>query len=349
MVAQYPGGNNTYVPNADASGRLAIGYSRNVNDFKLNSYVQIITSQKTRGLYLNLTAEEAARLVNSNGSQFAWADGAQAPSGFDGTESFEWKEYLCKRRAYPVFLGDLAADQADFPITDAHLAIKAQQAMSDRTLEVVTELTTTSNYASSNYSAVSSISGNSGKWDASTTARGDIKRSINYGILAIKKATLGVIKTADLVLVMGPETAASIAESQELIDHIKGSPDALAQFRGEMPGRNLEFGLPDKLYGVEVIVEDAVKVTSAKGATLANGWIFPASTAVLCARKGALVAPGGGPNFSTVALFTYKENDMAVETKHNVDDKRWEARIIDNRVAKVIAPASGFVFTATNN
>lgn len=349
MVAQYPGGNNTFVPNMDASGNLAVSFTRNVKDFALNSYVQIIPSKKTRGLYLNLTAEEAARLISSNGAQFAWADGVNAPAGFDGTESFEWLEYLCKRRAYPVFLGDMAADQADFPITDAHLAIKAQQAMSDRTLEVVTALTTTGNYASSNYSAVSSISGNTGKWDASTTARADIKRSLNYAISQIKKSTLGVVKTKDLVLVIGVGTARAIAESQELIDHVKQSPDALAQFRGELPGRNLEFGLPDRLYGVEVIVEDAVKVTSAKGATLANGYIFPASTAVLCSRVGALVGAGGAPNFSTVALFCYAGDDMAVETKHNVDDRRWEARIVDTRVAKVIAPASGFVFTATDN
>lgn len=344
MTAVFPSGSNTFVPDLDASGRLIIGFSRNVKDFPLNRYVQIIPSKKTEGLYLNLTPEEAARLINSDGANFNWPDSADAPTGVDGTESFEFLNYKCQRKAYPVELGDLAVDQADWDISQAHINIKAQQAMTDRTLSVVTALTTTGNYAASHTSAAASISGNSGTWAASTTARQDIKRSLNYAAELIMLDTLSVVKPEQLMLVLNPTAARTISQCQEIVDHIKGSPDALAQIRGE--GRNALFGLPDRLYGYEVVIENTARVTTRKGATTSRSFVWPSATAVMCARVGALEGIAGGPNFSTCNLFVYSKDDMAVEVKKDVDNRKTKIRVVDNRVAKVVAPASGFVFTS---
>lgn len=346
MVAQFPSGSNTFVPNHEASGKLVVAFSRNIKDFRINRYCQLIPSKQTVGYYMNMTAEEAARLINSDGTDFRWPDGAEAPRGEDGTESFEWLQYRCQRYLYNVTLGDLAVQQADWGITDQHLAIKAQQAMTARTLEAVTALTTTASYDATHTAAASAISGNTGTWAASTTARQDIKRSINTAVQIILKDTLGMVKMEDLVLVLGPAEAAAISESQELVDHVKGSPEALAQFRGELPGRNVGYGLPDRLYGIQVEVEDAVRVTTRKGATTSRSFVWPAGYAALVARPGGLVGQAGAPSFSTVAGFIYEKDDMAVEQKHDEDNRLTKARIVDHRKFVVIAPASGFIFTA---
>lgn len=346
MVAVFPGGGNTFVKDHESSGKLVVNFSRNPTKFALNRYIQIVPVKKTAGYYMEMTVEEAGRLLNSNGSEFNWPDGADAPSGVDGTEMFEFKEFRTIRNAYNVRLGEQAAEQAGWNITEQHLAIKAQQAMTSRTQDVATALTTTGNYSSSHHSAASSISGMSGNLAASTTARQDIKRAFNYMALQIIQDTLAAVDESSLRIVLGPQDAANIAQCQEIVDHIKGSPDALAQVRGELPGRNTRFGLPDKLYGYEIVVEDAVKVTSRKGATRATSFVWPQGSLVMCSQVGGLVGVADAPNFSTAVLFVYEKDEMAVETQHDTWNKRHDARVIDNRQAKVIAPASGFLLTS---
>lgn len=292
-----------------------------------------------------MTVEEAGRLLNTDGAEFAWPDSADAPSGVDGTESAAFQEFRTNRKAYAVRLGEMAVEQAGWDISQQHLNIKAQQAMTSRTQDVVTALTTSGNWSSSHVSAVSAISGNSGTWGASTTARQDIKRSLNYAAQQILLDTLSAVDPSDFRLVIGPADAANLAQTQEIVDHIKGSPDALAQVRGDLPGRNVMFGLPDHLYGYEVVIENSAKVTSRKGATRAASFIWPTGTAVMCSQVGELVGVENTPNFSTACLFVYEKDEMAVERQFDNWNKRHDVRIIDNRGAYVVAPASGFMFT----
>jgi len=343
--AVYPSGSNTYVRDHESSGRLTVDFSRNPKKFKLNQYIQIIPVKKVTGYYLNMTVEEAGRLLNTDGAEFAWPDGADAPSGADGTESAQFLEFRCQRKAYAVRLGEMAVDQASWDISQQHLNIKAQQAMTSRTQDVVTALTTSGNWAAAHTSAVSAISGNSGTMAASTTARQDIKRALNTGALQILQDTLSAIDEKDLRMIFGPSDAAAIAECQEIVDHIKGSPDALAQVRGELPGRNQRFGMPDRIYGYDVIIEDAAKVTSRKGATKVNAFVWPQGSAVMCSQVGGLIGVENTPNFSTAVLFVYEKDEMAVEKRYDQWNKRHDARVVDNRQAQVIASASGFLFT----
>lgn len=347
MVAQFASGSNTFVPNFEASGKLVVGFSRNISKFKLNQYVQIVPVEQVTGFYLNLTAEEAGRLINDDGTDFRWPDGAEAPRGEDGVESFEFKPYRCHRYAYNVTLGDLAVQQAAWAINDAHLAIKAQQAMTARTLEAVTALTTSGNYDSSHRSAAASISGASGTWAASTTARQDIKRSLNYMAEKIQTDTLGAVDVEDLILVLGPKEAQALSLSQEFVDHVKGTPDSYAQFKGELAGANTQYyGMPDKIYGYKVVVESAVRTTSRKGATPVRSRVWPSATAVMVSRPGGLVGTAGAPSFSTASMFIYSKDDMSVETKHDEDNRLTKARIVDNRTTVLTAPAAGFLVTS---
>lgn len=344
-AATFPSGNNTFVKDHESSGKLTINFSRNPKKFALNRYIQIIPVKQMAGYYLEMTVEEAGRLLNSDGAEFDWPDGADAPAGADGTESFVFKEFRTKRKAYAVRLGELAVEQAGWNISEAHLNIKAQQAMTSRTQDVVTALTTSGNYASSHVSAASAISGNSGTLAASTTARQDIKRAFNTMAQQIIVDTLGAVTTDDLRIVMGPTDAALIAQCQEIVDHIKGSPDALAQVKGEIPGTNTRFGLPDKLYGFKIEIEDAVKVTSRKGATAVKTFVWPSGSLVMCSQVGGLVGQADTPNFSTACLFVYDKDEMAVESQHDAWNRRHDTRVVDNRQAKVVAPASGFLLT----
>lgn len=344
MVAQFPGGTNTFVLDHEASNKLRIDFSRDPKKFAINRYAQIVPCKKMAGYYLKMTIEEAAR-VSADGAEYAWPDGAEAPSGSDGTESFEYLSFMTKRFAYPFRLGNHAVEQASWDILGNHTAIHRQKAMTKRTNDVVTAMTTSGNYDSSHVSAVSAISGNTGTWAASTTARSDIKRSLNFAANKIMLDTNDVVGPDALKLVISPDLAAAMAVSQEVVDYIKGSPDAKAALRGEMASRNRYFGLPDQMYGFEIEVESTVRVTTPKGATTSRSRVMADDKAAMVSRPGALVGEYGSPSFSTVTVFVYTEEDMAVYTKNDVDNKRHIGRIEDNFQVVITAPVSGFLFT----
>ena len=349
MPAAFPSQNTVIVPDLEATGKMVVDFSRNPSKFPLNRYAQIVPVDKTIGLYLEMTIEEAGRILNTDLSELVWPDGNDAPMGEDGTESHQFRQYSCKRYAPSAKLGDITIEQAAWDIVTRHAGIKAQQMMTARTQLAATALQTSGNYASSHTSAVASITGNSGAWNLSTTARQDIKRSLNSAADIILKDTLTGVSISDLILVMNPTCARKIAECQEIVDHVKGSPEAWAQVRGELPGMNAYYGLPDKLYGFQVVVEDTTKVTSRKGETRAASYVFSETSPALISRPGGLVGVADAPSFSTLTIFQFQKYEMAVEKVREEIHKRMTIRVVDMNDIKLTAPVSGFLFTSATS
>lgn len=342
MAAAHPGPLNTFLPSHEASGKLVIDFGRDIKKFAVNRYTQIVEVKKMLGAYLEMTIEEAGRIIDGDGRAFLWPDGMEAPLGAGNLETFEYREYRCQRRTMPFTLGNLTVEQASWDIVAQNASIAARRMMTLRTLQALTALTTSGNYASAHVMDVASIAGNTGKWDQSTTARQDLKRSLLTACDYILNATLSAIDLDDLVWVIGKTDARKLAVTQEIVDYIKGSPEALAQIRGELPGSNTIYGLPDKLYGLPVVVEKTVRVTSKKGATRTTSDALPSGTSFICARPGGLEGVADAPNFSTCVNFMHEE--MAVETMDDRNNRRVTGRITENYVHKLVAPASGVLF-----
>lgn len=338
----FPGQSNTYIKDFRSSGKLQVSYSRNPRDFALPNYIQYVPVKRDQGYYLQINAEQAARLVGGELDEFVWPDGADRPMNHDGTEKFNFADYRTLRRNYSFVIGDKASSQADWDILDTEAAFHAQQAMTARTRAVNKLLGTAGNWDAAHTLNVASIAGNSGAWDVSTTARQDIKRSLNYAAQVILKATLGKVRKKDMVLVMNPDTASQISETQEIVDHIKGSPEAYSQVTGG-EGKWGEFGLPDKLYGYPIVIEDAVMVTSIRNAaSVSRSYVMETGIAYLLSRPGGLESISGGPNFSTTCMFLYE--DMTVETLKDTNNRRTSGNVVDDFAAVLTAPASGFLF-----
>jgi hypothetical protein len=341
-MSALPGGSNTYVRDFQSSGKLIVHFSRNPARFDLANYCQIKKVTKDEGYYLRINAEQAARLVGGVTDEANWPDGADRPDHNDGTEEFNWLSYKTRRRAYSFKLGKKAADQADFDIHGTHMGITAQRAMTGRTADVVRVLTNVANWDAAHVRDVTTIPGALGRWDQSTTARQDIKRSLNFACEAIETATLGAVDYEQLHMVMSPNTARRLSITQEIVDHIKGSPDALAQVKGEK-GKFYKYGMPDKLYSIPLAVERAVMVTSRRGAaTPVRQRVMPDGVVFLLSKIGELGSELDGPEFSTLCLFAYEE--MTVETKEDTDNRRKVGSIVDDYGAVLTAPATGFYF-----
>jgi len=343
MAAAYPGANNTYVPSHEASGGLITGFSRNPKKFKLNQYMKLVPVKQGQGYYLQITAEEAARVVNSNLADYVWHDGQEAPMGSDNTESFNFVRFLTTRYNYSFNLGQKSIDQATWPILSVHAGFMAQKAMTARTISVVTQLTTTGNWSGNTATATSL--GNGG-WDVSGPTDKFIRRTFNNVSEKILQATLGVVQRTDLICVINPHDARLMAETEEIRDYLKQSTFALAEVRGDVESQNGEWGLPNSLWGVKLVVEDAVKITSRKGAaTKTISYCLPSGNAIFLARPGSLLGMEGIPEFSTAQLFVYEE--MSVETMTDVNNRRTVGRVVDDFTSVVAAPASGYLVTST--
>jgi hypothetical protein len=346
MPPVFAGANAVYIHDHEASQKMVVEFARNRGDFALNNYIQVVPATKPAGYYLEMTVEQAGRILNADLREFVWADNADAPDGNWGLESFEWKPFECRRYAYPFRMGHLAAKNATWDIVAQHSRIAAQQAMTGRTVKVLDLLTTSGNWPASHVLNVTTIPGNSGNWAQSTTQRQDIRRSLITGCEKILDDTLGAVKPADLRLVISSGLAGKIAQSQEIVDYIKGSPDALAQIRGELPGRNVIYGLPNRLYGFELFVEDARKVTTAKGVSpQVKTAVLGDTLALLVSRPGGLEGVSGAPSFSTVTVFAVVEDEMRVEIQEDSWNRVTRGRVVDHFDVKLTAPSAGILFT----
>jgi len=334
MPQVLPGGNNTFVPSHETSGKLTVEYSRNPKSFAHARYTQLVKSPKNVGYYMKLSIDEAGRVLDDLGREFLWPDGEDAGSGRDGVSGHEYLPFITQRREYPFSLGDLAVEQASWDIIASHSARQAQKAMTVRTMEAVKVATTTANHIASHVVDVTSLSNstgsNTGTWAASTSARQDIKRSIFSAIQLMLDDTLAAIEVDDMKLVISSTLAQAISQCQELVDYLRGSPDALAQVRGELrdSNPNAEFGLPKTLYGVEVCVEKTRRVTTKRRATRAVTEVLPAATPFIVARPGSLEGHYGAPSFSAITNFMCEE--MSTETKHDKDNRRTSGRVVEN-------------------
>ncbi|MEM6798545.1 MAG: hypothetical protein AAF589_03440 [Planctomycetota bacterium] len=338
MPAVQPGPTNTYAPSHEASGKLVVDFSRNPSKFAFAKYCQIVPVKKVYGYYLEMTVEEAGRILNSDGRDFLWPDNTVAPEGHNGNEYHEFKPFRTVRKAFPFNLGQLTVDQATWNIIAQYGRIKSQQAMTERRQAAFNLMNDTNNYPAAQNLDVTNITGNSGRWDQSTTARQDIKRTITSAVELLLDNSLAAVDPDDFLLVMGTQAAAKTAQTQEIVDYIKQSPDATAQVRGELPGGTVMHGLPSKLYGLPVVVDATRKVTSKKGAaTTARSSIFPAEHAYIVARPGALEGVAEAPSFSTIS-FMMKE-EMTVETKNDADNRRVKGRVVEDYAAVMTAPS----------
>lgn len=348
VVPTTPGGSNTFIPGFGGSGSLGdslvIDFSRNPKKFMLPRWAQYVPSKLNVGRYVKMTVEEAGRVLNSNNADNIWSDGKERPLGTGNNETFGFHPYQTIRYSYNCNVGKLASEQAVWDVVGAEARRRAQQAMTKRTNLAVTAAQTTGNYDSSHTAAVTGLGSIvTGKWDVSTTARLDIKKSIDYAVDVIRKDTLGVVSADDMVLVVSPGCARKMAASQELADFVKGSPAARDYIEGKM-GPSAAYGLPKYYSNVEIVVEDAVKVTSRKGATRVASYVADDTKPFLCSRPGGLEGVAEAPSFSTITVFL--KEDMTVEQEQDSWNRLTKCSVTDDVAVVVTASVSGFLFTA---
>lgn len=339
-----PGGNNTFVPTFEQKRSLIVDFARKPSSFAVNRYTQVVPDAPTVGMYLLMDIAAAGR-ISATGLEVEWPSGAMRPSGFTGTAGHQFLPFITRRKSFDFTLDQLGVEQAVWDNVERHSRIQQQLAMTHRSMKAITAATDVNAYATAHKLDVTSISGDSTRWGASTVARGTIRKSINAGAKQIFKATLGAVKKKDLQIVVGPDCAQQMSECQEIVDFIAKSPLALASIKGNLmnDNPNIDYDLPPKIFGVDLVIEDTVRVTSKPGATLATSFVLPGATPFMTARPGGIEGKYGAPSFSTLTCFANEE--MTVEAETDQWNRLVKGAITENFVYVVTAPVTGILFS----
>jgi hypothetical protein len=253
--------------------------------------------------------------------------------------AFDFVQYATQRFAFPFYIPQETASQAAWDVVAQHARSKAQLAMTARTNRAASVLTTTANWGSNFVANPAASPISAGSWTGSSVANAYIQKSIQAVMRQVSLSSGGAIAPNQLIMVISPAIANVVSQSPEVREYVRNYPAALSFLQGS--DTFSRWGIPPTLFGLgDVVVDDSVKVTSKKGATLANSYIY-GNSAVFVSRPGGLVGVEGASSFSTCQIFAYE--DMTVEQFNDPLNRRIEGRVIDNSAAAVVAPVGGYL------
>lgn len=350
---------SSYVP--QATGQV-ISFMRDPKKFKLNAYSQYVQSEKEVGVYYRIGVDQPVRVVNDNLN--IWADGFKRPESKDNQLKFDLVEFQTVRRNWDYTLGWKYIKQADADVLVLHSAMAQSQCMTSRTNRAMTLLQNSANWGN-NTSTAAGLNGGAGYFDQAS----DDPNNPNY--LAIKKTfdttaqrimllTNGMVDVEEkgvLKWIMSPNVAQKISQSAEIHDYLKHSPAAMDQVKGRVPGQNAKWGLPDELYGWDIVVETAMIVTQnpstndaigSEASIGSNGkrtWIKDDNSIVAVSRVGGLDGQYGAPSFSTVQIY-YVGKEIEMETFDEPNHRRTIGAVVEDVKVVLAAPASGYLVTS---
>lgn len=348
MATMFASAGDVFVPHFDQTAKLIVNYARDPKKYAVNQLMTVTPVDKPIGKFMRIKPEAQGRTSADFRNGRKWYDGSPRPIQVNTGQKHEWLEYFCQRNTVDFPLGYQTISNAVWDIVSTQSNALANLMMTDRAAEAYAVLQDSANYASGNTATATVSSGSGGKWDVSTSALRYIQKSLMYGVEKIVQATMNGVSADDLVLVVSPTVARQMAESGEVADYLAQNPDATRYIQGELFQKQLmQYGLPPRLYGINVVVDPLVVDSAALDTsdTTSKSFIAGATSAYLIARPGSIDSNAGGSSFSFLHCFSYKGEEMLVETVDDYINKRQILAVTDNRHIRSVASEAGFVFT----
>ena len=325
----YAGPQSVYVQATGFQGKLTtelvVSYATDWKKWPVNKLATKTPTNYLSGYYPFLRPEALAR-----DSASLWVDGQERPRGTHNEQDFKMVPFQCYRVAKSAPLGWQTREQAVWPIETTQLATLGSQMMTRRAIGFYQTAMNVNNHLSSHVktaTAWSNIGGTGGFWSAGTTANRIIDRTLKQMANAIRLSTINAAMYRDLALVITPPIAIAMSTNAEIADYLARSQWALAQIRGDAPNQNYDWGLPDKLYGLKLIIDGTLQTTSPRltvpgtftdipGGAVNSSDTAADNCALVLALPGDLDANTGQvtSQFSSIHMFVYRGEEMVTQT-----------------------------------
>lgn len=330
----FPGPLNVYIPafQGKQTANLIVSFARDPKKFAVNKMTQRTPTSTLAGNFMKLQPEMLARYISQPNAAI-WVDGQPSPTGTHNQQDFRAIPYICQRIADTAYIGWQTRDQAVWDIQDTQLSALGHLMMTRRAAAFYALTMNTSNHIASHVKTAnqwSAINGTGGFWSAGTSSNPIIDRSLKNVADAIRKSTMDATSYLDLSLVVTPTAAIGMSTSPEIHDYVARSQFAQAQVRGDAPNFNYQWGLPEKLYGFNLIVDGTLKTTTPRLTVPGTATdILSDNAALVIAMPGDLSANVGqlSSQFSSVHMFVYNGEEMMVETQDEPWNKRTNMRV----------------------
>lgn len=340
---------NGFIP--EATGQ-AIAYVRDPSRFKLNQYAQLINAPKPLVVYATLDPDQPARVPTSD--MFRWAPGNYRPRGTNNMGNFVWNEVLCERFDYGYTVDYQSIDAASGWNPRAFFnAIILQQAMTNVTQRFINMMETAGNWQG-NTSDATVLNNGAGTWDQASDDPSSpnylaIQKSVLTAAKNIQLATNGMLTINDMILIVSPGLAETMANTAEIHSYLAKQERALRVLQGDEPSMVAQWGLPQPFCGMKIVVEDAVivrELPNALGTTATTNrtWVKSDDSAIIVSRIGGVSGNYGSPSASTIQRYFYKY-EMAVEAFDEPKHKLFETHVVDQFKEVLAAPRSGWLIT----
>ena len=349
----YPGGAagvGGYIPNVVGMGgkgqaEIIVSYSRDPKTFAVNKLATITPVKLMQGLWPRVEPGALANIYNDP-NEAVWADGQPRPMGPQNTQPWGVLPYQCVRRQEPYPMGYQERDQSILPLEQMATQALAHRAMTRRAVAFYAQALNSANYPTANQGTATALAG--GKWSSATGTSPYIQISLQTIATAINQATLGALNMTDLTLVLSPNAAVKTSQTQEIREYLARSQFALDQIRGDKPGQNANWGLPDRLYGMKLVVDPTIINSAARLQGLTPSYVEGDTTAIILCRPGDLPSNVTQlqSSFSTWHFFVYEKEEMLTETWDDWFNKRVVTAMTDTFDIKPVGAETGGLITA---
>jgi len=341
----FAGPNSVYIPafGGKQTAKLIKSFARDPKQFAVNKLATRTPTELLSGNWLQLRPEALARIFNDPNSVI-WVDGQPMPGGTHNQQDYRAVPYNCVRRAMPDYVGWQTRDQAVWPIQDTKLSALAHLMMTQRASVFYSLVLNPANHLASHVKTAtqwSAIGGTGGFWSAGTPQNPIIKRSLANMANQCRLDTMATVTYKDLTLVITPNLAIAMSNSEEIHYYLARSPFALKQLRGDDENQNGEWGLPTKLYNMDVTIDPTLRTTSPRlavpGTTVD---IMDDNTALIMTVPGQLKENIGQVNsaFSSVHMFVYKGEEMVVKTQDFPWDELTKMAVYETYGMSLVCP-----------
>lgn len=339
---------------------MAIAFVRDAKKFPFMRYMQLVPTEDINFMYFKVDTDEPTRLITLN--KYAWGYDDYRPSGRDFTVRGDWTASVTSRYDFPWQIGEetlkIWRKQGMDPqkLYNKILLHKANLHRAQRCLDVITGAT----YEQSG--SLNDVMDTTGAyWDASSGVEHDpasgaanpnfqiIKKTFMRVNRKLKLATNNVAGMEDMVCVMSPVVAEAISTSGEIVNLLKQS-----QYAEQLKTvQYAEWGLPEELYNVKIVVEDSPRVFINQKAdgTIADvdvsserDFILNTDSVYFGIRPGGIDGGFGEKNFATWQLY-HRGGESRIEAFSDPKHELVEGHVVMEDVPLAVATVAGFKIT----
>lgn len=353
MAASFLSSTNGWIHgfNGQMTEKLIIDFARDYKKCPVVGLADVITADLPAGYFAKIRPDAQSQLIDSPNA-YLWPDNTPMPTQEDNRRPHEFVEYRTQRYVYSSWIGDLENQFTSWDVEAQVLNDLGNQAMLNRAKLFYTLASTAGTYTDAggtgiNHTATATSLGG-GFWGAGTSANRYIQKSLAAVLQAIEKATVnGVLPMDDIFVVVSPTVADVMARSQEVADGYHRQQDFSEYMQYDLYKNQLaRYGLPPKLYGLNILVDPWIERTAKIGATPTKSFVAGTNVAYVMTKPGGIKSASGGRSFGSFAFFATKNQEMKTEVIDWPLDKRKLVRVTDMLDVKCTANEASYLITA---